>query len=592
MALYRRNDYIVKSLYSSFVFVSILSAIAATAGMLIDNIIAGQFLGQDALGAMGIVGPIGIVFSAVGNICSGGGTTLASQAVGRGDKEEVRNIFTVTLLFALISGLVITLPGLLFPRQLAVLLGAKDELLDLSADYIRGFFLGTIPTIMTTALMGFVKIDGSPKLPLCSIAAMSVGDVILDIVMVTVFKLGMFGMALATTLSYMIAVLVACLHFVGKKNTLKLVKPQSPWKILGTMTITGAPASVGRICDTLKSVILNNIMVTAIGVGAVAALNVRNQANNIFGALTLGVGQAIVPVAGMFHGEEDRTALRSTLKTSIKIGLIINCIAAVVLAVFPRFLPKILGITEAAVMDMAVAAVLMFAISMPFRAINNTYLSFCQATKKVGMALLICVLESFVYTVLSALLLIKPMGSNGVWLAFIIGEVLTLLTVYLIIAIQKKKTILSLDDLMLIKEPFGPDEKDILEFSIANDQNKVQEVSEKFFEYATVHKENEKLLKDIALFVEEIAGNIVQHSFKAGKKCWLDVTIVNKHDSMLLQFRDNGAPFDPLAYLNAAPDTDKERNVGLRLVRGIADEFVYRRSMGLNVLQITIRAPA
>ena len=382
-------------------------------GMLIDNIIAGQLLGQDALGAMGIVSPIGIIFSAIGNICSGGGTTLASQAVGKGDKDEVRNIFTVTILFALVCGLVITVPGLFFPEKLAVILGAKEELLVPSADYIRGFFMGTIPTIMTTALMGFVKIDGSPKLPLFSIVTMSVADILLDLFMVAVLGLGMFGMALATTLSYVIAVAVACLHFLGKKNTLKLVRPKSPWKVLGSMTVTGAPAAVGRVCDTLKSVILNNITASVIGVGAIAALNVRNQANNIFGALTLGVGQAIVPVAGMFHGEEDKTALRGTLKLSVIMGFALNCFGAAVLFIFPGVLPKMLGIREEAVMDMAVAAVLLFAVSMPFRALNNIFLSFYQATKKVGTALLICVLESLVYTVLAALVLIKPMGSNA-----------------------------------------------------------------------------------------------------------------------------------------------------------------------------------
>ena len=53
-----KNDYIVRNLYRSFVIVSILSALTATVGMLIDNMIVGCFLGSDALGAMGVVGPV------------------------------------------------------------------------------------------------------------------------------------------------------------------------------------------------------------------------------------------------------------------------------------------------------------------------------------------------------------------------------------------------------------------------------------------------------------------------------------------------------------------------------------------------------
>ena len=83
-----KNDYIVRKTYYSFVVVSILSSLTATAGMLIDNIIVGHYLGAEALGAMGIVGPVSLVFSAIGNICSGGGGARAAHALGRGDRDS------------------------------------------------------------------------------------------------------------------------------------------------------------------------------------------------------------------------------------------------------------------------------------------------------------------------------------------------------------------------------------------------------------------------------------------------------------------------------------------------------------------------
>ena len=100
-----KNDYIVKNLYLSFVMLSILSALTATAGMLIDNIIIGRFFGTVELGAMGIIGPVSSVFSAVGNVCSGGGTTRAAQAIGKGEMKQVHAIFTITTGFAVIVGI-------------------------------------------------------------------------------------------------------------------------------------------------------------------------------------------------------------------------------------------------------------------------------------------------------------------------------------------------------------------------------------------------------------------------------------------------------------------------------------------------------
>ena len=76
-----KNDYIVKKTYYSFVMSAILTSLTATVGILIDNIIVGQYLGSAALGAMGIVGPVTLVFSAIGNLCCGG-ATRAAQALG------------------------------------------------------------------------------------------------------------------------------------------------------------------------------------------------------------------------------------------------------------------------------------------------------------------------------------------------------------------------------------------------------------------------------------------------------------------------------------------------------------------------------
>ncbi len=109
-----KNDYVVRKLYISFIVVSILSALAATLGMLVDNIIVGRYLGTAELGAMGIIGPITLIFSACGNICSGGATVRASQALGRGEKERVNQIFTSAIIYVFLIGGIITILGLIF----------------------------------------------------------------------------------------------------------------------------------------------------------------------------------------------------------------------------------------------------------------------------------------------------------------------------------------------------------------------------------------------------------------------------------------------------------------------------------------------
>ena len=583
-----KNDYIVRKTYYSFVLVSILSSLTATAGMLIDNIIVGRYLGTEALGAMGIVGPVSLIFSAIGNICSGGGGARAAQALGRGERDQFRLIFTTNMLFVLAIGTILTVLGMLYAPGIAMLLGAKDTLLEPATDYLYGFFLGTIPTILLSAMMCFVRIDGSPKLPLVCICVMSAANIALDLMMVHVFHLGMFGMALATTISYVLAVATALTHFLKKDSTLRLVKPKGFLQDLSQTVLTGFPTAISRISDTCKVMLLNNLLVAYVSVAAVTALNVRTTVSNFLGAVVLGIGQAATPTIGMFFGEEDRTAVKDTLKTTLKLGLTLNGLLAIILLIFPAFFAKLLGVTEGTLLNMSVMAIRLFGIGMPLQLINSALLNYYQCTKKVGMATMICVLQSLVYTVLFAFILIHPMGAAGVWLAFLLGELLTILTVALVLCIRNRKLAISMEAVMMLDEAFGGDPKDRLELSIGNSMEEVMLISSGIYKFGRNRSLSKDILNTLSLCIEEMAGNVVQHAFKPGEKRWLDLTIVDKPDTVIVRIRDNGSPFDPLAYLSSG----EEKGYGILLIHKLADSFDYRRSMGLNNLIIRLRKSA
>lgn len=580
-----RNDYIVKNTYYSFVLVSILSSLTATAGMLIDNILVGRYLGSEALGAMGIVGPVSLIFSAIGNICSGGGGARAAQALGRGDRDQYCLIFTTNTLFVLASGALLTLLGLLYAPDIAVLLGAKEGLLKPSTDYLYGFFLGTVPTILLSAMMGFVRMDGSPKLPLICICVMSAANIVLDLMMIHVFHQGMFGMALATTISYCLAVGTALTHFLKKDSTLRLVRPKGFFFDLSKTILTGLPTAISRISDTFKVTLLNHMLATYVSVAAVTALNVRTTTSNFLGAVVLGIGQAATPTIGMFFGEEDRTAMKDTLKTTLKLGFTVNCFLAVLLLLFPSFFSRLLGVTEEPLMSMSVVAIRLFGLGIPVQLINSVLINYYQCTKKVGMATMICVLQSLVYTLVFAYILIGPMGASGVWLAFLLGEVLTLLTVVIRLVIKNRKLSLSYDALMMLDSNFGGNTRDRLELSIGNSIEEVMEISNGIYKFGKNRNLSQNTLNTLSLFIEELAGNVIKHAFKPGQKRSLDLTIIDKPNKLIIRIRDNGSPFDPLAYLSSG----ETHGYGLLIIQKLAESIEYHRNMGLNNLIIHLR---
>lgn len=578
-----KNDYIVKKTYYSFVVSAILTSLTATVGILIDNIIVGQYLGSAALGAMGIVGPVTLVFSAIGNLCSGG-ATRAARALGKGNMQDVNIIFSTNVFFVLGAGLLITVAGLLLTPQIANILGAEGALYEPTKAYLYGYFLGAIPTIMLSAVMTFIRIDGSPKLPFICMAVMSGCNIFLDFVMVRVFRLEMFGVALATTISYYLANATICTHFLKKDASLKLVKPRKFFTELGKTAMTGMPTAISRISDTVKIMILNNLMVTFVSVGAVTSLNVRMQANNFIYSVILGIAQAASPVIGMFYGEEDRNAVRDTLNNTLRLGLLSSiCITGVFLAV-PGFFSNLLGVTDPEILKMTNTSLRCFALGLPFAFINVILMNFYQSTKRVGLSTTICILQSFVFTVTLAVMLIRPMGSDGVWMALLLGEVLTLLATLILIFLCNKKVSVSTDCIMMFEENFGGPSEDRLELSIGNSMEEVIRISSGIHKFAKGRNIDERMTNLLALTIEEMAGNVVRHSFAPGKKRWLDMILLDKADRVIVCFRDNGKPFDAVAYW--AAHQNEQDHLGIRLIYGLAEEFTYRRVMGLNYITV------
>ena len=573
-----KNDYLVKTTYNSFMMISVLSVLAATLGILIDNVIAGMMLGQEALSAMSIVGSLTYVFSCLSNLCVIGGTIKAAQALGRGEKDAPSNYFSITIIFFGTISILITGWGLLFPEMLATMLGARGELVELSVRFLQGYMWSIFPNLAMFSLNNFAKISGSPNLPLYSILAMTVADIILDILLV---HLGMLGLGLATTFGYVVGLGVSCLYFLDKNHSLHFIRPKRFIHGMMDMMKTGLPTAAVRLGEGLRAIMLNHLLIVAVGAGALAALNVRTQANNFFGAVALGMSQSLLPVAGLFYGQEDRTSLKGSLGYSLRKGILLNLMVCVFLCLFAEQIASVFGIRDDDVMEMAWLAILLLGISLPLRGVNCTLINYFQATKKESLATWFSILQTFVLVCVCSVALIGPFSETGVWIAFLLAEVVTFLLIVAYAWVYRKHFPKSVEDLMLLKDDFG--ETDQLEISVKNTTEDVIKAVEEVMAYAEARGVDKNKINAICLMIEEVGTNIVRYAFEDGKDHWLDIFMLVKGDEVRLHFRDNGKPFDPIAYSDR-----NQGGIGLKLIRGLTRDIEYSYNLILNELMVKL----
>lgn len=91
------------------------------------------------------------------------------------------------------------------------------------------------------------------------------------------------------------------------------------------------------------------------------------------------------------------------------------------------------------------------------------------------------------------------------------------------------------------------------------------------------------------LFLEEMAGNVVDHGFrKDRKKHSVDIRVVHKDDDLILRIKDDCKPFDPMERKDIMDPEDPMKNIGIRMVYAMASKTDHRNLLGLNVLTLTL----
>ena len=206
-----RNDAITNAFRGIFA-VQMMSMLVGIAGCVIDGMIIGRFLGEEAMAAFGFAGSVTLLPAIAATIFGSGAAVVCSRSLGKGSLEQTRARFSAcfsatVVISALLAALIAALAA-----PAARLVGARGALSAMVADYIRGFGFACPGIILVAFLMPLMQMDGEMKRLLAAVAAMTVGDVAADLLNAFVFHGGMLGMALATAFSYALALGILLPH--------------------------------------------------------------------------------------------------------------------------------------------------------------------------------------------------------------------------------------------------------------------------------------------------------------------------------------------------------------------------------------------
>ena len=578
----------IRKLIRQMLTAQILSALTVSLCLLIDSIMIGQFLGVDAIAAYGLANPLLLVIGAIGSMLSAGVQVTCSRSLGKGSQEETNAGYSSAIGIAvLISGTFLVLV-LLLRRPLATLLGAgtQGQLFDDTADYIAGFSIGAPGSMGALILVPFLQMAGQSNLLIVAVGTMTVADVVLDLLNVLVFHGGMFGMGLASSLSYYAALLIGGIYFCSRKSVFRFSLKQIRKEKIRELLVSGVPTVINMASSVVLTFILNRILLQPANGGstAVAAYSVIMTVINSANCISTGVGGVSLTVSGILYNEEDHSGLKEMLGIMIRHAAILGACAAVILQ-FAAPLCVSLFIPEAGLSQtMAVRGVRLFAIGMIpcclMNALRNTY----QGIGRIRRTEIVSILECAFLPSLAAWILSLFFHADGVWFYFLTAETLTLVGIWAMARHKAGKLLPDAEAFLMLPDDFGVPAQDLLEKEILNRQD-VSDMSEAAARFCLEHGSSSTVSNRIALCIEEMGINTVTYGFGKEDGRHLSIRIQHKGERWTLRFRDDCREFNPVTYAATRPQSEGN---GIRLVLALADEVRYTYSMNLNNLTILL----
>ena len=423
-----------------FVFPTIIMMIVTSVYSIVDGLFVSTIVGKSAFAAVNLVMPALMVLGSFGFMIGTGGSALIAKTLGEGDNERANRYFSMLIYVIIGVGVTLSVVGFVFMRPLCYALGASETIIGDCVLYGRVMILANTMFMLQNSFQSFFVTAEKPHMGLGLSVIAGVSNIVLDFLFIYVFGMGILGAALATAISQTIGGLVPFLYFMNRNSSLlRLVRTKVEWKALGKACLNGSSEMLTNVSMSVVSILYNYQLIKIAAEDGIAAYGVIMYVNFIFMAFFMGYSIGAGPVVGYHYGAENTTELKSLFKKS----MVVTSVAAVVMTglaiVLASPLANLFVGYDANLAEMTANGLSLYSLSFLLCGFNIFGSAFFTALNNGVVSAIISFLRTLVIQVAAVFILPIFLGINGIWLAIVVAEALTLIVTLVMFAKNKHK---------------------------------------------------------------------------------------------------------------------------------------------------------
>lgn len=307
---------------------------------IVDRIYIGRIPGVGALAltGVGLCFPILMMVSAFANLYGTGGSPLATILRGKGDKAEAQKVMNTSYTLLLLTGIAVTVLGILFHRPILYLFGASDVTFPYASEYITIYLLGSCAVMVTLGMNPFINSQGFGQIGMLTVLLGAVANIVLDPVFIFVLGMGVRGAAIATVLSQLLSVAWVLRFLSGPRSEMKLQLRgiRLEWKRVRKIIGLGFTGFVMGFTNSAVQIACNTTLFAYGGDLYVGVMTVLNSVRDIFTLPVMGFFNGAAPVMSYNYGAAAYGRVKQAIRFTTLVGCAVTLAAWGAIFLFPQ----------------------------------------------------------------------------------------------------------------------------------------------------------------------------------------------------------------------------------------------------------------
>ena len=422
-----------------FVIPSIIMMIFTSIYGVVDGFFVSNFAGKTEFTAVNLIMPFPMLLAAFGFMNPTGGSALVSMTLGQGKKKEANEMFSMIVKVTVIVGVIISILGILFIEEIALLLGATENLLEPCVTYGRLLLITLTPFMLQNLFQSFLVTAEKPTLGLAVTVIAGVTNMVLDYVLIGVLRWGITGAALATGISQVIGGVIPLIFFLKKNSSeLRIVPSKMDFRALGKACFNGSSEMMTNISLSFISILYNLQLLKYVGENGVAAYGVIMYVNFIFISVFLGYAIGTAPIVGYNFGAKNQPEMKNVYKKSMVFNIVAGITMCIIAVALSGVLSGIFVGYDQELFAMTKRAFAIYSLGFIVTGVNIYGSAFFTAVGDGVLSAILSFLRILFFQAIAVLALPLFFENDGVWMANVTAEVIALIITVWLLAKNKK----------------------------------------------------------------------------------------------------------------------------------------------------------